>query len=81
MIVKAHIEGIAKESFRTLIYFNSSRFSKEKTAREILKQNPIIESAFKFVRDHAKLSSTASLIYKKLRWVALTSVFYTENNI
>jgi hypothetical protein len=41
--LKAHVEKIAEDSQRPLIYLNSSKLSKEGTALEILKNDPINE--------------------------------------
>jgi len=41
--IKTHIESIASESGRPMVYLNSSKVSKEGTALEILKQDPVEE--------------------------------------
>ena len=39
--IKAHIELIASDMERPLVYLNSSKISKEGTALDILKQDPV----------------------------------------
>lgn len=41
--IKTHIEWIASDMERPLVYLNSSKISKEGTALDILKQNPVEE--------------------------------------
>ena len=39
--IKTHIESIASESERPMVYLNSSKVSEEGTALGILKQDPV----------------------------------------